>query len=200
MKRLLAAGLSAALIVGVAIPTIATGRNKTAKKPHAGQRHAGQKNGWAACREHPILHISPPLTLDSSHAATVNVSDVLESCSSSDPTIDRGLAYINATSPGASCQGGDVNGVARIRWNNGRTSRVDFKASFAGGFAHTSSGNVSGGSEFVGQSFEALDHLLVDAIALQLCSTPSIGLSTLASDGVIRVGNPPVGDGVLWTP
>jgi hypothetical protein len=194
MKRLVAAGVAAALTVGVAIPMIATARNKPAKP------HAGQTRGWAVCREHPTLHISPPLTFDTPHPATVNVSDVLESCTSSDPTIDRGIAYINATSPSASCQSGDVNGVARIRWNNGRTSRVDFKASFAGGFAHTTSGQIAGGSEFVGKPFEALDHLNVDAIALQLCGTPSVGLSTLASDGAIRIGDPPTSDGMVWRP
>jgi hypothetical protein len=195
MKRLLAAGVAAVLIVGVSIPTIATARSKAAK-----HHQAAQKDRWAVCREHPILHISPPLVLDSSHAATFNISDVLESCTSSDPSISRGIAYINATSPSASCQFGTVDGVARIRWNNGRTSRVDFQGVFAAGFVHTTTGNVSGGSEFVGDPFAALDHLNVDAIALQLCSTPSFGLSTLASDGVISIGNPPTSDGVVWTP
>jgi hypothetical protein len=124
---------------------------------------------------------------------------VLESCSSSDRTIDRGIANIKGTSPSASCQGGDVNnGIARIRWNNGRTSRVRFEASFAGGFARAR-GRVVSGSAFVGRRFVALDHLNVDAVALQLCSTPSIGLSTLASDGVVAIGRPPSA-GVVWTP
>jgi hypothetical protein len=187
VKRLVAVGTAAALTVLVAIPTVAA----------AGP--AARKGGWIVCREHPILHISPPLTLDASHPATFRVSDVLESCSSSDRTIDRGIASITGESPNASCQSGDVNnGVARIRWDNGRTSRVRFTASYAGGFARAS-GRVVGGSAFVGRRFRALDHLNVDAVALQLCSTPSIGLSTLASDGVIAIGAPP-SDGVVWTP
>jgi hypothetical protein len=158
-----------------------------------------KRGGWIVCREHPILHISPPLTLDNPHPATFRVSDVLESCSSSDRRIDRGIASITGESPSASCQGGDVNnGVARIRWNTGRTSRVRFEASFAGGFARAE-GRVIGGSAFVGRKFLALDHLNVDAVALQLCQTPSIGLSTLASDGVIAIGSPP-SDGVVWEP
>ena len=160
----------------------------------------GSDGEWAVCMEHPTLHISPPLTLDTPHPATVTASDVLENCISSDPTISRGIAYINATTPSASCQSGTSNGVARIRWNNGRTSRVEFSASFAAGFAHTTSGHATGGSEFVGKSFAALDHLTVDAVALQLCSTPSFGLATLASDGVIAIGDPPTTDGVVWRP
>ena len=188
MRRLVAVGTAAALTVLVAIPTFAAAGTPAAKR-----------GGWIACREHPILHISPPLTLDASHPATFRVSDVLESCSSSDRTIDRGIASITGTSPNASCQSGDVNnGVARIRWNNGRTSRVRFEASFAGGFARAR-GRVVGGSAFVGRRFVALDHLNVDAVALQLCNTPSIGLSTLASDGVIAIGAPPSA-GVVWTP
>ena len=187
MKRLVAVGTAAALSVLVAIPTFAAAGTKAPKR-----------GGWIVCREHPILHISPPLTLDAPHPATFNVSDVLESCSSSDPTIDRGIASIKATSPSASCLSGDVNGVARIRWNNGRTSRVRFEASFAGGFARAE-GRVVSGSAFVGRRFLALDHLNVDAIAFQLCNTPSIGLSTLASDGVIAIGAPPSA-GVVFTP
>jgi hypothetical protein len=158
-----------------------------------------KRGGWIVCREHPILHIDPPLTLDSPHPATFRVSDVLESCSSSDRRIDRGIASITGTSPNASCQSGNVNGgVARIRWNTGRTSRVRFTATYGGGFARAS-GRVVGGTAFVGRRFVALDHLNVDAVALQLCNTPSIGLSTLASDGVIAIGSAP-SDGVVWEP
>ena len=189
MKRLIAAGAVAALAVLVAIPTFAA-----AKKP------AAKQAGWAVCREHPILHISPPLTFGAPHQATFNVSDVLESCSSSDPTIDRGIANIQArtTKAGASCNGGALTGVARIRWNNGRTTRVNFGASFGAGFARAA-GHVVGGSEFVGKSFAALDHLLIDQVAIQLCGTPSVGLSTLASDGDIAIGAPPSA-GVVWAP
>lgn len=185
MKRLFAASVVAALTVGVAIPSFATAR-------------AAHNRGWVVCREHLILHISPPLTFGASHAARVNVSDVLEGCSSSDPTIDRGIAYITATSPGASCQSGTVIGVARIRWNNGRTSRVNFKASFAGGFA-AATGHIAGGSEFIGRKFLALDHLNIGPVESQLCSTPSVGLGTIASDGDIAIGAPPTG-GVVWKP
>jgi hypothetical protein len=190
---MLAAGAAAALIVAVAIPTFAAA---AAKKQGA----AKKGKAWTVCREHPILHISPPLTFGPAHPATFNVSDVLESCSSSDPTINRGIAYIKAktTSAGASCNGGALTGVARIRWNNGRTSRVNFAASFAAGFARAA-GSIAGGSEFVGRPFAALDHLLIDQVAIQLCSTPSIGLSTLASDGDIAIGAPPSA-GVVWTP
>jgi len=200
VKRRVLASVVVAFAFVVAIPTIAIARDKVPGKSSA--KHDGrdgQDHGWAVCREHPILHITPPLTFDTSHAATFAVSDVLESCSSSDPTIDRGIAVINATTASASCGGGTLTGVARIRWNNGRTSRVDFQATFAAGFAHAN-GNVAGGSGFVGQTFEALDHLNIDAVALQLCGTPSVGVSTLASDGVIRIGDPPVGDGVVWAP
>lgn len=195
MKRFVALCVAVALTVAVAIPTVAAAKSKKAKKPAA-----AKKAGWLVCREHPILHISPPLTFGAPHQATFNVSDVLESCSSSDPTIDRGIANIRArtTKAGASCQGGALTGVARIRWNNGRTTRVNFGASFAGGFARAS-GHTVGGSEFVGKPFAALDHLLVDQVAIQLCSTPSIGLSTLASEGDISIGAPPSG-GVVWTP
>jgi hypothetical protein len=194
VKRSIAAGAVAALAILVAIPTFAAAAQKKPKKP------AAKKAGWAVCREHPILHISPPLNFEAPHQASFNVSDVLESCSSSDPTIDRGIANIRArtTSGGASCNGGALDGVARIRWNNGRTTRVNFHASFAGGFA-SAAGHIVGGSEFVGKSFAALDHLLVDQVAIQLCSTPSVGLSTLASDGDIAIGAPPSG-GVVWTP
>jgi len=166
VKRLVTACVAVALTVGVAIPTFAAARAGAAKKP------AAKKGGWAVCREHPILHISPPLT-GSPHPATFSVSDVLESCSSSDPTIDRGFAHISAktTSAGASCNGGALTGVARIRWNNGRTSRVNFGASFGAGFARAR-GQIVGGSEFVGRRFAALDHLNVDAIALQLEVAP----------------------------
>jgi hypothetical protein len=185
VKRLVAVGTAAALSVLVAIPaSAAAGTSK--------------RGGWIVCREHPILHISPPLTLDSPHPASFRVSDVLESCSSSDRRIDRGIASITGESPSASCQSGDLDGVARIRWNTGRTSRVRFKASYAGGFARAE-GRVVSGSAFVGRRFIALDHLNVDAVALQLCNAPSIGLSTLASDGVIAIGNAP-SDGVVFTP
>jgi hypothetical protein len=194
VKRLVAAGAVAALAILVAIPTFAAAAQKKPKKP------AAKKAAWAVCREHPILHISPPLTFGPPHQASFYVSDVLESCSSSDPTIDRGIANIRAktTKAGASCNGGALSGVARIRFNNGRTSRVNFNASFGGGFA-SASGHVVGGSEFVGKSFAALDHLLVDIVAAQLCQTPSVGLSTLASDGDIAIGAPPSA-GVVWTP
>jgi hypothetical protein len=186
VKRMVAVGTAAALCVLVAIPAFAA----------AG---TSKRGGWIVCREHPILHISPPLTIDSPHPATFRVSDVLESCSSSDRRIDRGIASITGESPSASCQSGDITGgVARIRWNTGRTSRVRFTASFAGGFARAE-GRVVSGSAFVGRRFLALDHLNVDAVALQLCNTPSIGLSTLASDGVIAIGAPPSA-GVVWTP
>lgn len=194
MKRLVAAGAAAAVAV-VAIPTLAGARTGQAKKPQV-----AKNVGWVACREHPILHISPPLTFGAPHPATVTISDVIESCTSSDPTIDRGIAYINAKSPGASCMSGTVAGVARIRWNNGRTSLVDFNAAFAAGFARTASGHVAAGSEFVGRSFTALDHLNIDQIAIQLCGTPSVGLSTLASDGELAIGAPPTVGGVVWKP
>jgi hypothetical protein len=146
------------------------------------------------------FRLSPPRSPERQRSRPQRRLDGQWSCSSSDPTIDRGIAYIKAatTSAGASCQGGALSGVARIRWNNGRTSRVNFNASFAGGFA-SALGKVTSGSEFVGKSFAALDHLLVDQVAAQLCSTPSVGLSTLASDGDVGIGAPPSA-GVVWTP
>jgi hypothetical protein len=194
MRRSVVAGVAVVLAAGVAIPALAAGRDNGPKNP------GGHGDEWAVCIEHPTLHITPPLSLDTAHAASLNASDVLENCTSSDRSIERGIAYITATSPSASCQSGTSNGIARIRWNNGRTSKVEFSASFAAGFAHTTSGHATDGNEFVGESFAALDHLNVDAVALQLCSTPSLGLSNLASDGVIAIGDPPTTDGVIWRP
>ena len=52
----------------------------------------------------------------------------------------------------------------------------------------------------MGKRFEALDNLNVDAIAAQLCSTRSLGLRTLASDGVVGIGTPRTSDAKAWRP
>jgi hypothetical protein len=191
VKRPLVAGAAALLALGVAIPAFATAQDQKAKGAKA--------RGWVVCREHPVLHLNPPLTLASSHPFNESASDVLESCTSTDPTIDRGIAYITGKSSSASCASGTVqNGVARIRWNNGRTTRVNFTAAFGGGFARTTTGHIAPGTEFAGQPFAALDKLNVDQIAFQLCQSP-MGLGTLSADGEISIGSPPVG-GATWRP
>ena len=192
MKRFLVAGAAVLVAAVVAIPTLASANGTTAKHDRA-----AKKGGWIVCREHPVLHISPPLTLSSPQPATFAVSDVLESCNSSDPTIDRGIAVAKFASSAASCMGGPITGVARIRWNNGRTTMAKFSGSYGGGFA-MASGQITGGSEFLGQPFAGLDKLNIDAIALQLCQSP-MGLSMVAADGQISIGKTSI-LGAAYTP
>ena len=191
MNRWVVAGAAVLVSTGAAIPTLAMAQRRAAKADRS-----SKNAGWVICREHAIIHASPAVTFSSPHPAKLRASDVLESCSSSDPTIDRGIAIVKDTSPALSCASGPLNVVARIRWNNGRTTEITASATNGGGFTG-GTGHVARG-EFAGRPFAALDKLDIDQISLQLCQS-SIGLSTVAADGEIAIGNTSV-LGVPWRP
>jgi hypothetical protein len=185
-------GIGAGVIVSAVFAAAAL-----AEAPAQAPEQHAHGRAWVVCREHLLLHISPPLTL-SPHAAKFTISDVLESCSSSDPTIHRGIAIIKNTSPRASCMaGGLFHGVATIRWNNGKVTRIQEHGGFGGGTA-TGQGKITAGSEFVNAPFKALDKVVIDQTVLDLCGSP-MGIGTLSADGEIQIGGTRI-DGVAFAP
>jgi hypothetical protein len=191
MNRWVVAGAALLVSTGAAIPTLAMAQPRPAKA-----NRSSRNGGWVICREHAFVHASPAVTFSPSHPTKLRASDVLESCSSSDPTIERGIAIVKDTSSALSCASGRLSVVGRIRWNNGRTTEITASASNGGGFVGGTGHVVRG--EFAGRPFAALDKLDIDQIALQLCQS-STGLSTVAADGEIAIGNTSV-LGVPWTP
>ena len=192
MKRLVAVGAGVIVSAVIAIPTFADARGHTPKQ------HA-KSGAWVICREELVIHSSPPLT-PNPHPAKFTSSDVLNDCSSSDPTIDRGVAIVKNRGPAASCGamgGGQFHGIGRVRWNNGKVTVIRDFVSFAGGIA-SGHGKIIGGKEFVGEPFKALDKAVIDETVLGLCGSP-VGLGTFVADGEIQIGHKRI-DGVSLAP
>jgi hypothetical protein len=190
VKRLFAIGAGVIVSAVIAFSAFAEARGQASKQ-------GAKPAAWVVCQEHLVLHVSPPLTL-SPHAEKFTSSDVLDSCSSSDPTIDRGIAIIKNTGPHGSCMaGGRFHGVGVIRWNNGKVTVVPDHVLFGGGIA-VGQGKITAGTEFVGASFKAIDKVDVDQIVLGLCGSP-VGVGILTADGEIQIGRTSI-DGVAFAP
>ena len=149
------------------------------------------------CREQLTLHTSPGLTLYP-HAARFTISDMLDSCNSRDPTLDRGIAIVKNTGPQAACGAGGVfHGVAWIRWNNGKVTRIRDQVLFADTVA-MGRGKTVGGSEFAGEPIKAVDKVVIDPIVLGLCASPR-GVGVLTAEGEFQIGPANI-DGVPFAP
>jgi hypothetical protein len=192
VKRLFAFGAGVAALAGIAIPTLADAHRQASTQ-------RVQSGGWVVCREQLVIHSHPALT-PNPRPAKFTSSDVLDNCSSSDPTIDRGIAIVKNSGPHASCGpmgGGQFAGIGRIRWNNGKVTRIRDFVSFGGTIA-LGRGKIIGGTEFVGAPFKAVDKALLDPSVLELCGSP-MGLGMFFADGEIAIGHTSI-DGVPFAP
>jgi hypothetical protein len=186
VRRLTIVGAGVIVSAVIAMPTFAGARG------HAAKQHT-QSGAWVICREQLVIHSSPPLT-PKPHPAKFTSSDVLDNCSSSDPTIDRGVAIVKNKGPAASCGatgGGQFHGIGRVRWNNGKITVIRDFVSFAGGIA-IGHGKIIGGTEFAGRSFKALDKAVIDETVLGACASP-VGLGVFVADGEIQIGHKSIG-------
>ena len=153
------------------------------------KRKASRTGGWITCSEAATLNFKPGLTLEP-QAVRLSASDTITGCTSSDPTIQGATARVRAKSPAASCAGGQlVEGVAKIRWDNGRRSRIRWSGAFGGAIA-SGRGSVVRGGEFVGNWFKASDVVTSpEPVLAGACLSPE-GLTRVEIAGRIVIGIP----------